>query len=58
MKPYFKVFAKDSSYFTVCISKDIAKQERRALQKLGFTKVYIRMKKGSSSLSDYHKGGY
>lgn len=58
MKPYYQVFAKDSNMFTLCTTKEVAKQERKAMQEDGIKTVYIKKKHRTSRISDYHQGGY
>ena len=58
MKPYYQVFLKGSNMFTLCTTKEIAKKERRSLQKIGLTQVYIKKKFRTSIISDYHQNGY
>ena len=57
MKPYYQVFVSGSNMFTFCTSLEVAKEERKALQKQG-KRVYINKKKGESSLADFHQGSY
>ncbi len=53
MRPYYEVFARGDTSYTLCMSKRIAKIERQTMQRHGYTKVYIKLKKARSRITDY-----
>ena len=52
-KPYYIVAISNTYHFIICGTKEEAKKERQRHKKLGYTKTYIKKKKGPTRLSDY-----